>query len=279
MTVYLPDTLSGALSVLQENPAADILAGGTDLMTELNYRHRAMGSVLCLRNLSELGQWDSDGQSLTIGANVKYSDIMTSDIARLAPALAQAARTVGSPQIRNTGTLGGNLATASPAGDTLPVLYALEANVNLRSTQGDRTVPVQDFITGVKRNALRPGELIVSVTMPVAKGRQEFLKIGKRNAMVIAVTNLALVVNEETRKLTCALGAVGPSIIRCTDAEDYINGQIDWSSGVLPDRSAVSRFAELCGAAARPIDDHRSTANYRRHAVAILAKRALDRVV
>ena len=173
---------------------------------------------------------------LVLGAGVSFTDIMETEIAMLAPALAQAARTVGSPQIRNTGTIGGNVATASPAGDTLPVLSALDAVVNLKSVRRARSFPISEFVTGVKKTRLARDELITSISIPVSDGPQEFLKVGKRNAMVIAVANLAFVCNPERRHVACALGAVGPKIIRCTDAENFIRERIDWRRRRVRDR-------------------------------------------
>jgi CO/xanthine dehydrogenase FAD-binding subunit len=202
---------------------------------------------------------------------------MAPELHKLLPGLAQAARTVGSPQIRNAGTLGGNLGTGSPAGDSLPVLAALDATVVVGSKQGRRSLSLDELIVGPKRTTLKPGEVIVEVRVPAALGAQEFLKVGTRNAMVIAVANTALVVDWAGRSVRCALGSVGPVIIRATEAEQLISSRIDWEERALNDENAVAEFAALVRSAARPIDDHRSTADYRRHAVGICATRALQR--
>ena len=278
MTLFVPRSVNETYAVLSHNSDACLLAGGTDFMAELNYRHRGFTSAVSLRHVGALREWYVNADQIEIGAGVRYTDIMNSELAQLAPALAQAARTVGSPQIRNTGTIGGNIATASPAGDTLPVLVAMDAVVKLGSMRGIRMLPLSEFITGVKRTVREPDEIILSVSIPVAKGPQEFLKIGKRNAMVIAVANLALIVDREKRRIGAAIGAVGPTIIRCTGAEQFAAEHIDWDTGGLTDSQAVSRFGALCAEAAMPIDDHRASAAYRRHAISVLAMRALQRV-
>lgn len=278
MKLFVPDNLDDTLRLLADHPDAHILAGGTDLMVEINYGHLRPGKAISLRHVEELRHWHQHADTLTIGAGVRYSELMEPEMAALAPALAQASRSVGSPQIRNTGTIAGNLATASPAGDTLPVLSALGAIVNLRSIRGARAVPFSQFITGVKRTVLATDELIVSVSVPVARGPQEFLKIGKRNAMVIAVANLALVVDHQAKRVGCAIGSVGPTIARCTEAELLVASNMNWSNLSLPDPAIFATFGALCRQSASPIDDHRSSADYRNHAISVLAQRALRRV-
>ena len=191
-------------------------------------------------------------------------------------ALAQAARTVGSPQIRHAGTVGGNLGTCSPAGDGLPPLAALDATVHLVSAGGTRDVPFAEFMTGPKRNVLLHGELIAGVTLPVVSGWQGYTKVGVRNAMVIATASVALVADDVAQSVRVALGSVGPVILRCPEAEEFAAGEVDFGQRRVAD-AAVAEFARLAAAAARPIDDHRSTAAYRRHAVGVLAARLLRR--
>jgi CO/xanthine dehydrogenase FAD-binding subunit len=283
VTVLVPDRLDDALAALADDPAPIVLAGGTDLMVELNYGRRRPRDVLSLRRLTELRAFHVERSGagpdeVVLGAGVTYTALLGDELAGLLPALAQAARTVGSPQIRNTGTIGGNLGTASPAGDTLPPLVALDASVELASAGGHRRrLPVSEFLVGPKRTALRPGELIVAVRVPAAAGAREFLKIGVRNAMVIAVASCALVVDRERRTLACALGAVGPVPVRDHDAELWATTRLDWDAAGPPHPSVVEGFARRMAAASRPIDDHRATADYRRHAVEVMARRALER--
>lgn len=279
MAVHLPDSVDQAVVHLAADPGATLLAGGTDLMVEVNEGHRRpQGSVIVVNRIAELRSWrhDPTAATVTIGAAVSYREMLEGPLATMVPALAQAARTVGSPQIRNAGTLGGNLGTCSPAGDGLPVLSALDAVVELASAEGRRSVPVGDFMVGVKRTALLPGELIVSVTLPVVAGWQGYAKVGVRNAMVIAVASVCVVLDSARRSVGVALGSVGPTILRCPDAEAHLTASIDWAD-LRVDRAELDRFVELVSAASRPISDHRSSADYRRHAVGVLAGRLVRR--
>jgi CO/xanthine dehydrogenase FAD-binding subunit len=294
VTVHAPDRLPDALAALAGDPAPTVLAGGTDLMVDVNYGRQRPGGVLSLRRLAELRRWRADASiadapnaeaptEVVLGAAVTYTTLLGPELAGLLPALAQAARTVGSPQIRNTGTIGGNLATASPAGDTLPVLVAHGAVVELASAaEGRRTLPVADLIVGPKHTALRLDELITEIRVPVLAGPAEFLKIGVRNAMVIAVANCALVIDGPGRTVRCVLGSVGPVPIRDPETESWLADRLDWADGVVSTTSAsvlAAAFGDRMAAASRPIDDHRATAEYRRHAVGVLARRALERAL
>jgi CO/xanthine dehydrogenase FAD-binding subunit len=279
MTVLTPQRLDGALAALAGDPSLSVVAGGTDLMVDLNAGRRHPARLLSLRHVDELRRWHRAGDELVIGAGVTYTTLLDPTLTALAPGLAQAARTVGSPQIRNTGTIGGNLATASPAGDTLPVLAALDAVVELASADERRTVPFDDFVTGPKTNALQPGELVVAVRIPVISGPQEYLKIGVRNAMVIAVASCALVVDWSRRQVGCAFGSVGPRPMRDRRAEGWLAGEIDWDGRRARSASAAERFGRWMADAVTPIDDHRATAAYRREATAVLARRAVERVL
>ena len=279
MPVHLPDSVDAAVSALAAEPAATVLAGGTDLMVEVNEGHRRPeSSVVVVNRIPELRSWhrSADASSVTIGAAVCWSELVEGPLAEMVPALAQASRTVGSPQIRNAGTLGGNLATCSPAGDGLPVLAALGATVELASATGRRSLPVAEFMLGVKRTALGPGEMIVSVTLPIVDGWQGYAKVGVRNAMVIAVASACVVLDRTNRAVAVALGSVGPTVLRCPDAETHLAGVIDWHRLEVP-VDELGRFRELVSAASRPISDHRSTAEYRRHAVGVLAQRLVRR--
>lgn len=358
MNVKVARTLSEVCELLAENPEAEVLAGGTDFMVEVNYRHRSPKAVVAISGVRELAGWrveegsssevgadgsrDSDVSAgdgdakvdagdaarygtLWIGANLTYTEMANPDFARLLPALTQAARTVGSPQIRNAGTIGGNLGTASPAGDTLPVLAALDAKISLCSTEGSRELALSDFITGPKQTALRQGEIIEGVRVPLAAmpvgatgggarekeggdgrqgssdslhrneavnrsddgssgsnidssiGRGEFLKVGTRNAMVISVAGLALIARHDIHKVCVGLGSVAAVPVRPTEAEEWISPRLDWQQRSPLDPSDVETFGEMVAQAASPIDDHRSTAVYRSHAIGVMAKRALVR--
>ncbi len=279
MSVLVPTALDDALSALAAEPDALVLAGGTDAMVEINAGRRHFESVVALRAVAELRvvEVDTDQRELRLGAGTTYTRLLEPDIARAAPALAHAARTVGSPQIRNAGTIGGNLATGSPAGDTLPVLVALDALVELASAGSRRWLPVGDFITGPKRTALAPEELIVSVKVPIVRGWQEYRKVGVRNAMVIAVASVATVIDLDARAVAVGLGSVGPVPLRAPEAEAWLAERLRWHDDHigLDDPGALAQFGAMVAAAARPIDDHRGTADYRRHAVGVLAARCI----
>jgi CO/xanthine dehydrogenase FAD-binding subunit len=276
--VVVARDVADALAALRADPAAEPLAGGTDLMVEVNFGRKRPTNVVVIDRLSELREM-AIGERVRVGAGVTYTQLLRDDARSVA--LAEASRTVGSPQIRNVGTIGGNLATSSPAGDTLPVLAALEATVVLRSAEGERRVPFADFMTGPKKNIRRHEELVVAAEWDDAGQAQTFMKVGTRNAMVIAVASLALVVDRARRRVGIALGSCGPTIIRASDAERFAAGLFDesgWSKPLAPSPGAVAEIGRLVGAAARPIDDVRGTAAYRRHVLGVLAGRALARV-
>lgn len=284
MPVVVPLTLLDAIDALAEHTGAIVLAGGTDALVEINEGHRTIASagaapmVVVVDRVAELRSWTIDpaARSITIGAGITYDELMQEPLATMLPALAEASRTVGSPQIRIAGTLGGNLATCSPAGDALPVLSALDAEIHLAGAGGERTMSVHEFMVGVKHTALGAGELITAVTLPVLDGWQGYSKVGVRNAMVIATASACVAVDRTARSVRLALGSVGPTIIRAAEAESFAAGAADWERGTVSDDGA-RRFGELAAAASRPIDDHRSTAAYRRHATGVMAARLLRR--
>ena len=279
MPVAIPRSLDDAVARLGDDPGALLLGGGTDAMVEINDGHRRPAStVIALNRIPELRSWTHDpvAGTVTIGAGVTYTELMDEPIASLLPALSEASRTVGSPQIRNAGTLGGNLGTCSPAGDGLPVLAALDATVRLVSSSGERILPLGEFMRGVKRTAIEPGELIVDVTLPVRQGWQGYSKVGVRNAMVIAVASACVAIDDDERAVAVALGSVAPTVVRCPDAERFLAERIDWDARVVGSED-LAEFESLVSDASSPITDHRSTAEYRRHAVGVLARRMVRR--
>jgi CO/xanthine dehydrogenase FAD-binding subunit len=238
-------------------------------MVELNFDRRRPGTMLDLTRVPELTDWAPENGTLRIGAGVTYTRLIA-ELADRLPGLAIASRTVGSPQIRNRATVGGNLGTASPAGDALPPLYVSDAVVEVASVRGTRRVPIAEFVTGPKRNALAEDELIAAYLMRPADGPQQFSKIGTRNAMVIAVCSLSLALWPQERRVAACIGSAGPTPIRAKEAEELA---LDWDRPL--DEETLRRFGELVAAAARPIDDVRGTADYRRHALGVLARRTL----
>jgi CO/xanthine dehydrogenase FAD-binding subunit len=260
LDVLTPRTLEEALELKATHPGAVPIQGGTDVMVELNFGRLRPDLLLNLNEVAELGGARRENGTLVLGAALTYAEAMQPPLADALPALAEASRTVGSPQIRNRGTIGGNLGTASPAGDALPPLLAEHAEVELAGVRGVRRLPLADFLVGSKRNALAADELVTHVRVRPSGQPQTFMKVGPRNAMVIAVCSLALVADRERGELRAAFGSAGPVVglvtVPLAERDD------------LPDAVA---------AAASPIDDVRGSAAYRVHALRVLVRRAIDR--
>jgi CO/xanthine dehydrogenase FAD-binding subunit len=278
MEFLQPASWAEALELKAANPRAVPIQGGTDVMVELNFDRHRPPALLDLTRVGELAQWGAEDGHVRLGAGVSYSRVIA-ELGGQLPGLAMAARTVGSPQIRNRGTVGGNLGASSPAGDCHPVLIAVDADVSVGSVRGPRLVPVREFFTGVKRNVLAPDELIEAVLMPPARGPQQFSKIGTRNAMVIAVAAFGLALHPARRHVGTGIGSAAPTPRRAPDAEAFIDGVLDseglWESREAIADAAATRFGDLVASASSPIDDVRGTARYRAHALSVLARRAL----
>ena len=279
MDFLAPSTWTDALAVKAEQPDTLPIAGGTDVMVEINFDHRRPPALLDLTGVPELREWSRDGELVRLGAGVTYARVID-ELGGVLPALALAARTVGSPQIRNRGTVGGNLGAASPAGDSHPPLLAGDAVVEVASAaRGVRHVPITEFYTGVKRNALAPDELIAAVLIPAAVGPQQFCKIGTRNAMVIAVAAFGVALDPPRRVVGTGIGSAAPTPRRAEAAAEFLAGELDaaglWDSrGSLPEGLAVE-FGRRVRDAAAPIDDVRGTAAYRLHSLSVMARRAV----
>jgi CO/xanthine dehydrogenase FAD-binding subunit len=277
MSVHVARDLNDVLDHLSSATEVTLLAGGTDLLVDINFGRKRPTDVVAIDRLEDLRYLDGNGR-IRMGAGVTYTRMLREDVGT---ALREAARTVGSPQIRNAGTLGGNIATSSPAGDTLPVLAALDATVVLRSKAGERRVPFVDFMTGPKKNVRRADEIVMGAEWDDAGPAQTFMKVGTRNAMVIAVAGLALVVDRARRRVGVGLGSCGPTILRAPRAEAFAAALFaarGWDRALSPSDAARREFGELVASAARPIDDVRGTAAYRRHVLTVMGSRALARV-
>jgi CO/xanthine dehydrogenase FAD-binding subunit len=258
--VLRPTSLDEALRLKAEVPEAVPIEGGTDVMIALNFDRLRPPALLDLNGVLELKGWSRENGAIRLGAGLTYTEAMRQPLAAALPALAEAARTVGSPQIRNRGTVGGNLGTASPAGDALPPLLVERAEVELGSVRGTRAVALGEFLVGPKRNALAADELILAVRVTPSGARQTFMKVGPRNAMVIAVCSLALAVDSELGEIRASFGSAGP-----------VPGL------VVEPVAGQAHLAQLVAEAASPIDDVRGSAAYRRHALRVLTQRALER--
>jgi CO/xanthine dehydrogenase FAD-binding subunit len=277
MNVDVARDLDRALDLLAERPAADVINGGTDLMVEINFGRKRPESVIAIDRVAELRDLSRNG-TVKMGASVTFTAMLERDCGSVA--LREAARTVGSPQIRNAGTIGGNVATSSPAGDALPVLAALDAKVHLRSKRGARVVAFTEFMTGPKKNVRARDELVVALEWDDAGPEQVFMKVGTRNAMVIGVASLALVADHINARVGLGLGSCGPTILTAPEAAKFAAGlmdEADWEP-FTPSDAACAEFGAKVAAAARPIDDVRGTAAYRRHVLAVMGARALARV-
>jgi len=267
-----------ALETKAAHPGAVPLAGGTDVMVELNFDRHRPPQLLDLTRVDELTEWSRDNGHVRLGAGVTYARICT-ELGETLPGLAMASRTVGSPQIRNRGTVGGNLGAASPAGDSHPNLLAGRAVVEVESVRGTRQIPAAEFYVGVKRNALAADELIKAILIPLPQGPEQFCKIGTRNAMVISVSAFGLALHADTRSVGTGIGSAAPTPRRAEQAEQFLAGELDaaglWDSrAALPDGLAAE-FGARVRAAAAPIDDVRGTAAYRLHSLAVMARRSL----
>jgi CO/xanthine dehydrogenase FAD-binding subunit len=262
MDVRTPHTLDEALRLKSELPDARFVQGGTDVLVELNFDRSRPPALINLNEVAELRGFSRENGTFVLGSGLTYAEAMRGTVAEELPALAEASRTVGSPQIRNRGTIGGNLGTASPAGDALPPLLVEDAEVQVASVRGERRIPLRDFLLGVKQNALEPDEIITAVRVAPSRAGQTFMKVGPRNAMVISVCSLALHVDRERGELRAAFGSAAPTV-------RLVTAPLDEAAG-LP---------ALVAESASPIDDVRGTAAYRRHALRVLTARALERVL
>lgn len=253
----VPHDLATALRMVAEHPELTVVAGGTDVMVPVNAGTVQPTGWISLRRLAALQVIDGT----RLGAGATFARIGVA-LATAAPSLAHAARTVGGPQIRNAATIGGNLATASPAGDSLPALLCCDATVELTSVTGVRSLAIEDYLVGPKRTARRPDELLTAVHLVHSTGAQAFASVGRRPAMAISMCSLAMRLDVDRGEARIAIGAAAPTAIRARRAEE-----------LLLDGADAHDVADAVMDAAAPIDDHRATAAYRRHALGVLTRR------
>lgn len=276
----LPATLDQALTTLAEQTALGptrLIAGGTDVLVEIEHGAPAPRALIDLSRLPGLDQITLDAGRIHIGPLVTHNLAVASPLLRQhAWPLARACWEVGAPQIRNRGTLAGNLATASPANDTIPVLWALDASLTLASAGGSRTLAFPDFFRGVRKTALRPDEIITDISFPLppATSRGTFIKAGLRPAQAISLVNIAVLLDFDgdiVASARIAFGSVAPTIVRAPAAEAALTGH-----PLAPDRIAAA--AHLIQEAITPIDDLRASAAYRRHLAGVITRRALEQL-
>jgi CO/xanthine dehydrogenase FAD-binding subunit len=277
MRTFRPLTVEALVAARADEPGALLLAGGTDVMVDVNYGRLRPACVIDVSRVAELRGWSVRDGRLRIGAGVTFARVER-ELAAHAPALATAARTVGSPQIRQRATIGGNIGTASPAGDALPVLVAGGATIELASARGVRAVPARGYFLAPRRTVRAADECVLAVTLPAGAGSaQQFSKVGVRNAMVIAVASFALHVDAARATVGTGMGSVGPVPLAAEAAERWLASVLFDASGALrrPGEDVLRRFATLVADAASPIDDLRGTASYRRHVLRTMARRTL----
>lgn len=276
-TYYTPRTLDETLQVLADHrDKARLVAGGTDLIVEIERGLRSPEVVIDISRLPGLDQITVDeGQTIHLGPLVTHNQVVGSELCQQqAFPLVKACWEVGAPQIRNRGTVAGNLVTASPANDTITPLWAMGAKVTLQSVRGKRTLPFEKFFLGVRRTALEPDEMIVDIAFPALQPYQigTFLKLGLRRAQAISVVNVAVLLSLLADTITQAritLGSVAPTIVRAEDAERYLTGKV-------LTHDVIIRTGDLAAQTIAPIDDVRGSAEYRRYMAATLTRHALE---
>ncbi|EHI97730.1 Carbon-monoxide dehydrogenase (acceptor) [Clostridium sp. DL-VIII] len=273
-----PQTIQEVVSTMQQYPDYHLLAGGTDLLVKMKLGRIESGTFVDISDLNELKQITVHNNTITIGAAVTHSQISSSaDIIELAPALAAASASVGSPQIRNRGTVGGNCGNASPAGDTIPALLAYHAVVNVNGPQGVRTIPLNEFFMGPGRTVLKSGEFILSFSFSMQQPGQgsAFEKLGKRKALAISIINIASFISVDADKIITqariAMGSVAPTPIRITEIESILVGK------KFTDKIIIEA-AQVAADNIKPIDDVRSEAEYRKKMASILTQRTLENI-
>ena len=269
---FAPTEVGEALKLLAEyGEKANILAGGTDLVPKINYYELRPDNLIFIGGLG-LDYIKEEDQKLVIGAGTTWTQIATStSVLEKVGILAEAAQLGASVAIRNVGTIGGNLANASPAADLAAALLALDAELSLKSEKGDRVVAIKDFFTGPGETVRNPSELLTDISIPVPKGKTSFLKLGRRKALTLSVANTGvhlIMDGNRCEDARISLGAMAPTPLRCTKAEELIKGK-------AVDATLISECAAEAVNESSPIDDQRATAWYRKKAGKALVARAL----
>jgi carbon-monoxide dehydrogenase medium subunit len=277
-TYIQPRTIDETLQLLNRHGAdARIINGGTDLLIEIERKIRSPQVLIDISRVPEQDTIREEGDYIRLGPGVTHNQVVGSELLkRLAYPLVRACWEVGAPQIRNRGTIAGNIVTASPANDTIVPLWAMGAEVRLRSVRGERVVPFSNFFKGVRKTAMEPDEMVVQVQFQKMSPRDRgtFVKLGLRRAQAISVVSAAVVLEFEDMEISnawIALGAVAPTIITCGEAEQVLVGNYLSDAG-------IQEAAELAAHEAKPIDDVRGTAEYRREMVRVCVTRALRQI-
>jgi len=272
-----PDSVEDAVAALTALDAK-ALAGGTDLLVDLKHETASAAILVDLTRIAECKGIDETGDGLRFGSLVTHTQIMESDLVRRhAPSMVDAARTIGAVQTRNLGTLGGNLVTCVPSLDSGPVLVALDAEVTIAGAGGRRRMALTEFFVGPRKTALQQGEILVDIIIPRANlGKPcSFRKFGLRKGQALALVNVAAAARLEGGKISearIALGAVAPTVIRAREAEAVLDGS-------APDPTLIAKAADAAVTEAKPIDDFRASADYRRELIRTLTRRVLAEAI
>lgn len=264
----LPETVAEAVAALADRPEATVLAGGTEVLPDLLWRRRSAAGFVSLRRIRSL-RTVAPGP---LGAGLTAAQLELGPV----PGLARAAASLGSPLVRTEATLGGNIVSALPYRNLLPVLLALDAGLVLTSAAGEREVPFDGFVTAPGRTGLRPGELVTAVRVPPVAGFQDYVKVGRRNAQYVATVSAAVVVDRVSRKVRLAFGNAAPTPLRLDQADAVATAAVDWDTGAV-DPAGAAEAAELVRRGCDPPDDDSAGADYRRHALGVLTGRLLER--
>ena len=275
----VPESAAAAVALLAEHgETACPLAGGTDLVVDLKHSPGNIHVLVDVSGLDEFRGIEETDEGLRIGSMVTYGEIMEHPIClEKTPEVVAASHTVGAVQTRNLGTIGGNLVTCVPSADSAPALMVLDAEVTVAGTDGNRRMPIEEFFVGPRKTVLEPHELLVDIWIPKRNlGKpSSFYKFGLRKGQALALVNAAAALTLEEGKLVeprIALGAVAPTPLRALEAEAFLAGQ-------APTQDIIAEAADIAVTEAKPIDDFRASADYRRQLIKTLTRRVLTRSV
>lgn len=275
-SLLMPNTVEDAVAALSAHPRARLIAGGCDVVADLN-RGAPPTGLVSLRAVEGLrGVQDDNGRWL-IGAMTTIADLRSNkELCRRAQALGQAARSLGSRQVRNRATVGGNICGGGPSRTLIPVLLAYDATVEVASEDGQRHEPLSSVLAPIGTR-LASAEIVTGVSFTPMTGPQRYYRIGPRNAVCYATASVVVVLDEAARSVRVALGGVAPTAVRATAAEAVGSEGVDWQQRTVGDDVAAA-FGAAAAEAADPISDFVASAEYRRHAVAVMARRALKHI-
>lgn len=271
------ETVEEGLAAKLRRPGSVFVAGGTEVIADQNLELREPAPYVSLRRIAELQQIDLRPDRVTIGAGVTIARLLTEPIRSAVPLLAKAARSFGTRQVRNRATVGGNIASGLPDRTLLPCLLVLDADVDLRLQSATRRLQLDEFLKEDGRTALASDELLVSASMKPLSGYQDYVMVGPRNAQFYPTVSMALVADEQARSIRLALGNAGPKAMRARAAEAFARSSISWDRREVSSKVA-DEFGVIAAEHCSPISDAAAGADYRRHAVKVMARRLLSRV-